>query len=105
MAINAPDVSYYYFFGWAVITCSCGVVYSVKFNLRADFVDLLRLLDPDTENVKQASEGEVYVNMPWLKPPKMPADKDGHPLTGSSQLFFERCVPPGQQRRPEGGSE
>lgn len=31
--------------GWAVITCPCGVVYSVKFNVRAesprDFVDLL----------------------------------------------------------------
>lgn len=112
--------------GWAVITCPCGVVYSVKFNLRAesprDFVDLLlswkhfpkvsvydyarglalhanrrqpgifapfqgRLLDPTPENVKQASEGKVHVNMPWLKLPKMPADKDGHPLTGSSQHF------------------
>ncbi|KAK0156639.1 hypothetical protein N1851_000114 [Merluccius polli] len=112
--------------GWAVITCPCGVVYSVKFNLRAesprDFVDLLlswkhfpnvsvydyarglalhanrrqpvifapfqgRLLDPTPENVKQASEGKVHVNMPWLKFPKMPADKDGHPLTGSTQRF------------------
>ncbi|CAL9704196.1 unnamed protein product [Knipowitschia caucasica] len=46
-----------------------------------------RLLDPTPENVKQASEGKVQVNMPWLKLPKMPADKDGHPLTGSSQHF------------------
>ncbi|XP_041840399.1 LOW QUALITY PROTEIN: uncharacterized protein LOC121639302, partial [Melanotaenia boesemani] len=112
--------------GWAVITCPCGVVYSVKFNLRAesprDFVDLLlswkhlpnisvydyakglavhanrrqpgifdpfqgRLLDPSIENIKQASQGKVHVSMPWLKLPKMPADKDGHPLTGSSQHF------------------
>ncbi|XP_030231361.1 uncharacterized protein LOC115557583 isoform X3 [Gadus morhua] len=112
--------------GWAVITCPCGVVFSVKFNLRAesprDFVDLLlswkhlpnvavydyarglalhanrrqpgifapfqgRLLDPTPENVKQASEGKVHVNLPWLKFKKKPADKDGHPLTGSSQHF------------------
>ncbi|XP_072217993.1 HMG domain-containing protein 3-like [Leuresthes tenuis] len=112
--------------GWAVITCPCGVVYSVKFNLRAesprDFVDLLlswkhfpnvsvydyarglalhanrrqpgifspfqgRLLDPTPDNIKQASEGKVHVNMHWLKSSKMPADKDGHPLTGSSQHF------------------
>ncbi|XP_056453234.1 uncharacterized protein LOC130387964 [Gadus chalcogrammus] len=112
--------------GWAVITCPCGVVFSVKFNLRAesprDFVDLLlswkhlpnvavydyarglalhanrrqpgifapfqgRLLDPTPENVKQASEGKVHVNLPWLKFQKKPADKDGHPLTGSSQHF------------------
>ena len=112
--------------GWAVITCPCGVVFSVKFNLRAesprDFVDLLlswkhlpnvavydyarglalhanhrqpgifapfqgRLLDPTPENVKQASEGKVHVSLPWLKFQKKPADKDGHPLTGSSQHF------------------
>lgn len=46
-----------------------------------------RLLDPTPENVKQDSEGKVHVNMPWLKFPKMPADKDSHPLTGSSQHF------------------
>ncbi|XP_053289770.1 uncharacterized protein LOC128450385, partial [Pleuronectes platessa] len=112
--------------GWAVITCPCGVVFSVKFNLRAesprDFVDLLLswkhlpnvavydyarglalhanhrqpgifapfqggLLDPTPENVKQASEGKVHVSLPWLKFQKKPADKDGHPLTGSSQYF------------------
>ena len=110
----------------AVITCPCGVVYSLKLNLRAesprDFVDLLlswkhfpnvsvydyarglaqhgnrrqpglfapfqgRLLDPTPENIKQASEGKAHVNMPWLKNCKVPADKDGHPLTGSSQHF------------------
>ncbi|XP_073346956.1 uncharacterized protein, partial [Pagrus major] len=112
--------------GWAVITCPCGVVYSLKFNLRAesprDFLDLLlswkhfpnvsvydyarglalhanrrqpglfapfqgRLLNPTPENIKQASEGKVHVSMPWLKNCKVPADKDGHPLTGSSQHF------------------
>jgi hypothetical protein len=46
-----------------------------------------RLLDPTPENVKQASEGKVHVNLPWLKFQKKPADKDGHPLTGSSQHF------------------
>uniref|UniRef100_A0A8C6KJQ0 HMG domain-containing protein n=1 Tax=Nothobranchius furzeri TaxID=105023 RepID=A0A8C6KJQ0_NOTFU len=118
--------SCYFTGGWAVITCPCGVVYSVKFNLRAesprDFVDLLlswkhfpnvsvydyarglalhanrrqpgifdpfqgRLLAPTPENIEQASEGKVHVNMPWLRFPKMPADKEGHPLTGSSQHF------------------
>lgn len=111
--------------GWAVITCPCGVVYSLKFNLRAesprDSLDLLlswkhfpnisvydyarrlalhanrrqpglfapfqgRLLNPTPENIKQASEGKVHVSMPWLKNCKVP-DKDGHPLTGSSQHF------------------
>ena len=47
----------------------------------------VRLLDPTPENVKQASEGKVLVNLPWLKLKKKPADKDGHPLTGSSQHF------------------
>ncbi|XP_078790335.1 HMG domain-containing protein 3-like [Oryzias latipes] len=112
--------------GWAVITCPCGVVYSVKFNLRAesprDFVDMLlswkhfpnvvvydyarglalhanrrqpgvfgpfhgRLLDPTPENIQQVSEGKVLVNMPWLRISQMPAEKDGHPLTGSAQHF------------------
>ena len=112
--------------GWAVITCPCGVVCSVKYNLRAesprDYVDLLlswkhfpnvtvydyarglalhsnhrqpeifhpfqgRLLDPTPENIKQASEGRLHVNMPWLKHPKVPADDNGHPLTGSSEHF------------------
>ncbi|XP_051816802.1 uncharacterized protein LOC110966392 isoform X2 [Acanthochromis polyacanthus] len=112
--------------GWAVITCPCGVVYSLKFNLRAesprDFVDLLlswkdfpnvsvygyarglalhanrrqpgifapfqgRLLDPTPDNIKHASESKVHVNLPWLKNSKMPADENGHPLTGSSQHF------------------
>lgn len=107
-----------------MITCPCGIVYSVKFNLRTesprDFVDLLlswkhfpnvtvcdcastlalhanrrqpgtfgpfqgRLLDPTPQNLKQVSDGSVHVNLPWLKSPKMPPDKDGHPLTGCSQ--------------------
>ncbi|XP_077406092.1 uncharacterized protein LOC144037980 isoform X2 [Vanacampus margaritifer] len=112
--------------GCAVITCPCGVVYSVKFNLPAetprDFADLLlswkhfpnvsvcddaeglalhadrrqpgifnpfqgRLLDSTPENVKMASRGQVRVNVPWLRFPKLPADVDGHPVTGSSQHF------------------
>lgn len=35
----------------------------------------------------EASESKVHVNIPWLKNCKVPADKDGHPLTGSSQHF------------------
>ena len=112
--------------GLAVITCPCGVVYSVKFNLRAesprDYVDMLlswkhfpnisvydyarglavhanrrqldtfepfqgRLLEPTVENIKQASEGKLKVHMPWLKNPKVPEDKNGHPLTGSSEHY------------------
>ncbi|KAI4816327.1 hypothetical protein KUCAC02_008654 [Chaenocephalus aceratus] len=112
--------------GWAVITCPCGVVYSVKCNLRAesprDYVDLLlswkhfpnvtvydysrgvavhgdrrqpetfhpfqgRLMEPTPENMKQASEGKLHVNMPWLKHPKVPTDENGHPLTGSSEHY------------------
>lgn len=107
-----------------MITCPCGIVYSVKFNLRTesprDFVDLLlswkhfpnvtvsddasavavhanrrqpgifgllqgRLLDPTPQNSKQVSDGSAHVNLPWLKSPKMPPDRDGHPLTGCSQ--------------------
>ncbi|KAK0135142.1 HMG domain-containing protein 3 [Merluccius polli] len=112
--------------GLAVITCPCGVVYSVKFNLRAesprDYVDMLlswkhfpnisvydyarglavhanrrqpdtfepfqgRLLEPTVENIKQASDGKLKVHMPWLKNPKVPEDKNGHPLTGSSEHY------------------
>lgn len=129
--INAKNVNILSFMlrcclpgNWAVITCPCGIVYSVKFNLRAesprDFVDLLlswkhfpnvtvcdyasalalhanrrqpgifgpfqgRLLDPTPQNIKRVSDGSVHVNLPWLKSPKMPPDKDGHPLTGCSQ--------------------
>ncbi len=35
----------YFLGGWAVITCPCGIVYSIKFNITAesprDFADLL----------------------------------------------------------------
>lgn len=40
------------------------------------------LLEPNVDNIKQASEGKLTVNMSWLKHPKVPADDDGHPLTG-----------------------
>ncbi|KAI4791339.1 hypothetical protein KUCAC02_034060 [Chaenocephalus aceratus] len=95
--------------GWAVITCPCGVVYSVKFNLRAesprDYVDLLlswkhfpnvtvydysrgvavhgnrrqpetfhpfqgRLMEPTPENMKQASEGKLHVNIAMVETPQ-----------------------------------
>lgn len=109
-----------------MITCPCGIVYSLKCNLRAesprDFVDLLlswkhfpnvtvyeragelashadlrqpgvfgpfqgALLDPTPANIRQASEGKFHVGVPWLKSSKMPADKGGHPITGSSLRF------------------
>ncbi|KAI4799309.1 hypothetical protein KUCAC02_017008 [Chaenocephalus aceratus] len=31
-----------------------------------------RLMEPTPENTKQASEGKLHVNMPWLKHPKVP---------------------------------
>lgn len=45
------------------------------------------LLDPNLDNIKQASEGKLHVNMPWLKHSKVQADEDGHSLTGSSEHF------------------
>ncbi|XP_027881589.1 uncharacterized protein LOC114149740 isoform X2 [Xiphophorus couchianus] len=114
--------------GWAVITCPCGVIYSVKFNLRAesprDFADLLlswkffpnitvydnprglvshlkkrcpedtpftihegRLVEPTPENIRQATEKNLAVNLPWLKHRKEPGDKGGHPVTGSLERY------------------
>lgn len=114
--------------GWAVITCPCGVIYSVKFNLRAesprDFADLLlswkffpnitvydnprglvshlkkrcpedtpftmhegRLVEPTPENIRQATENKLTVNLPWLKHLKEPEDKGGHPVTGSVEHY------------------
>ena len=45
------------------------------------------LVEPNVDNIKQASEGKLIVNMSWLKHPKVPADDDGHPLNGSSEHF------------------
>ncbi|XP_043952543.1 uncharacterized protein LOC122819687 isoform X2 [Gambusia affinis] len=114
--------------GWAVITCPCGVIYSVKFNLRAesprDFADLLlswrffpnitmydyprglvshlkkrcpkdtpftihegRLVEPTPENLRQATDKSLAVNLPWLKHRKEPEDKGGHPVTGSVEHY------------------
>uniref|UniRef100_A0A1A7Y7Z6 SAP domain-containing protein n=2 Tax=Iconisemion striatum TaxID=60296 RepID=A0A1A7Y7Z6_9TELE len=114
--------------GWAVITCPCGVIYSVKFNLRAespsDFADLLlswkifpnitvydnarglvshinkrcpedtpfaihegTLLDHTVENIRQAAERKLKVNLPWLKRKKQPEDAGGHPVTGSAEHY------------------
>ncbi|XP_032415485.1 uncharacterized protein LOC116717915 [Xiphophorus hellerii] len=114
--------------GWAVITCPCGIIYSVKFNLRAesprDFADLLlswkffpnitvydyprglvshlkkrcakdtpftihdgRLVEATPENIRQATEKKLAVNLPWLKHRKEPEDKGGHPVTGSLEHY------------------
>ncbi|KAK0131592.1 hypothetical protein N1851_033697 [Merluccius polli] len=112
--------------GWAVVTCPCGIIYGVKFNLRAesprDFTDILmsmahlpnvclydfarglashangrqpltfspnegRLLPSTEENVKGALEGRARVSLPWLLTKKAVPDKDGHPVTGSSEHY------------------
>lgn len=44
-----------------------------------------RLCEATDGNIAQAAEGELKVNLPWLKH-KVP-DPDGHPLTGSSAHY------------------
>lgn len=114
--------------GWAAILCPCGIVNSVKFNLRAesprDYADMLlsfkhfpnivvydfarglvahtnlrepveipftpnegRLAPATPENITAAKEGELKVDLPWLKCKKDPADVNGHPVTGSAQHY------------------
>ncbi|KAG1958031.1 hypothetical protein F2P79_006441 [Pimephales promelas] len=114
--------------GWAVITCPCGVVYSLKFLLRAesprDYADCLlsfkhfpnvniydfarglathtnlrepecipfrpyegRLKEPTPENIKLAVDGQLKVNLLWLKEKKDNVDPDCHPVTGSAEHY------------------
>ncbi|XP_067285677.1 uncharacterized protein [Pseudorasbora parva] len=114
--------------GWAVITCPCGVVYSLKFLVRAesprDYADCLlsfkhfpniniydfarglathtnlrepecipfrphegRLKEPTPENMELAVEGQLKVNLLWLKEKKDNMDPDCHPVTGSAEHY------------------
>ena len=51
-----------------------------------------RLLPLTEENVKGALEGRARVSLPWLLTKKAVPDKDGHPVTGSSEHYalYER---------------
>lgn len=108
--------------------CPHGVVYSLKFNLRAesprDFTDLLlswkhlpnvsvydfarglathanlrlpasppfkpnegRLAPATQENITAAQQNNLSISLPWLTEKLQTPDKDGHPLTGSSDHY------------------
>lgn len=46
-----------------------------------------RLLEPNDANIAAAEEGRLKISLEWLKEKKMPADVNGHPLTGSSDHY------------------
>ncbi|KAM9700009.1 HMG domain-containing protein 3-like [Menidia menidia] len=46
-----------------------------------------RLCEPSDGNIAQAAQGELKVNLPWLKQKQKVPDPDGHPLTGSSAHY------------------
>ncbi|KAK0152218.1 HMG domain-containing protein 3 [Merluccius polli] len=114
--------------GWSVILCPHGVVYSLKFNLRAesprDFTDLLlswkhlpnvsvydfarglathanlrlpasltfkphegRLAASSQDNITAAQQHKLSISLPWLTEKLQSPEKDGHPLTGSSDHY------------------
>ncbi|CAM4662090.1 unnamed protein product [Leuciscus chuanchicus] len=102
--------------GWAVITCPCGVVYSVKLNIRAesprDYADLLlswkhvpnvTVYDYPRGLASHANHRSKKLFNPFegrlLQPSeenikkasenhrKEPADQDGHPVTGSCDHY------------------
>lgn len=111
-----------------MILCPHGVVYSLKFNLRAesprDYADLLlswkhlpnvsvydfarglathanlrsptnvpfrphegRLAESTQDNITAAQQRKLKISLPWLTEKSQTPDKDGHPLTGSSDHF------------------
>ncbi|XP_058504276.1 uncharacterized protein LOC131471639 [Solea solea] len=84
--------------GWAVIMCPCGVVSSVKFNIRAespqDYADMLlsfkhlpNVVMASPQILDSAKKGEMEKKLPWVNLRKRPADINAHPDTGSADHY------------------